>query len=194
MSDGETSGNTADAGGARAEEPGGNTADTGSYGGVFGAYPYAFRASASRLFRSYVVLGGLVTVLIAALFAFAIVDAIAETAGSTGGTLTFVRTFVLLVGFLVVFPLVAPVILVARRHRRSESTVTYDRALAASGYLFVASLYLGVLPAIPPELREQPTGVLGPLIEAIYGLPSVAGFVPPLAAVAVGYLLHRRYR
>jgi hypothetical protein len=164
------------------------------YGGVLGTYPYAFRRSSSRLFRSYVLLGGLATGLIAVLFTFAVVGVIAETAGGPGGTFTFARSFVLLLGFLVVFPLMVPVILVARRHRQRGSSVAYDRALAAAGYLFLASLYVGLVPTTPPELREQPQGLLAPVVETLYGLPPVAGAVPPLVALAVGYLLHRRYR
>lgn len=164
------------------------------YGGVLGTYPYAFRQSGSRLFRSYAVVGGLVTALVAVLFTFAVVGVVATTSGGGGGTFTFARSFVILVGFLVVFPLMAPVILVARRHRRAGSTVAYDRALAAAGYLFLASLYVGLLPTTPPDLRGAPPGVLAPVIDTLYGLPPAAGVVPPLLAVAAGYLLHRRYR
>ncbi len=164
------------------------------YGGVLGTYPYAFRQSRSRLFRSYVVVGGVVTLLVSVLFVFAVVGAIAETTGTRGGTFTFARAFVFLVGFLVVFPLMAPVLLVARRHRRTSSRASYDRALAASGYLFLGSLYVGLLPTAPPELRQRPPAVIAPAVEAIYGLPPAAGAVPPLVAVGVGYLLHRQYR
>jgi len=164
------------------------------YSGVLGTYPYAFRQSPSRLFRSYALLGGVVTLLVAVLFLFAVIGIIAETAGTVGGTFSFARAFVILLGFLVVFPLMAPVILVARRRRRAGSTVAYDRAMAASGYLFLASLYLGLLPTTPSELRGDPPAVVAPFVETLYGLPAAAGAVPPLAAVAVGYLLHRRYR
>jgi hypothetical protein len=164
------------------------------YSGVLGAYPYAFRRSSSRLFRSYVLLGGAVALLVGVLFLFAVVGIIAETAGTAGGTFSFARAFVILLGFLVVFPLMAPVILVARRHRRAGSTAAYDRGMAASGYLFFASLYLGLLPTTPPELRGDPPAALAPAVEALYGLPAGAGAVPPLLALAVGYLLHRRYR
>ncbi len=172
----------------------GGDANGDGYGGVLGTYPYAFRRSSSRVFRSYVLLGGLATALIAVLFTFAVVGVVANTAGGPGGTFTFARSFVLLLGFLVVFPLMAPVILVARRHRRHVSSVAYDRALAAAGYLFLLSLYLGLVPTTPSELRESPRGVFAPVVETLYGLPAVAGAVPPLVALVVGYLLHRRYR
>lgn len=170
----------------------GTDADSG-YGGVFGAYPYAFRQSPSRLFQSYVVVGGLAALLIGIMFTMALVTQIAATTGTAGGTFSFVRAFFLFLGFLVVFPLMAPVLLVARRHRRTESTSTYDLSLAASGYLFLFSLFLGLIPTTPPELREDPSGLLAPLV-ALYDLPAFTGAIPPLVALAVGYLLHRRYR
>jgi len=189
-----------DEGTARADDDGtaGTAPDDGTagdgYGGVVGTYPYAFRRSGSRLFRSYVVVGGLATALLAVLFAFAVVGVVADTSGAGGGTFTFARSFVILVGFLVVFPLMAPVLLVARRHRRAGSSVVYDRALAAAGYLFLASLYVGLVPTTPPDLRGEPPAALAPTVETLYGLPPAAGAVPPLLAVAAGYLLHRRYR
>lgn len=168
-------------------------ADAG-YGGVFGAYPYAFRRSPSRLFRSYAVLGGLVTVLSIIVFTSALVQVIANTAGTAGGSFTFVRAFYIVVGFLVIAPLMAPVLLVARRHRRVGSTPVYDRALAGAGYLFLFSLYVALVVMAPPGLRETPPAVIAPAVETLYGLPQVMGAVPPLIALAVGYLLHRRYR
>ncbi len=173
----------------------GNDGTAGAgYGGVLGTYPYAFRRSGSRLFRSYVLVGGVVTLLVAVLFLFAVVGVVADTSGTGGGTFTFARSFVILLGFLVVFPLMAPVIVVARRHRRVDSTAVYDRALAAAGYLFLASLYVGLLPTTPPELRGEPPAALAPVVETLYGLPPATGVVPPMLAVAAGYLLHRRYR
>jgi ABC-type nitrate/sulfonate/bicarbonate transport system permease component len=94
----------------------------------------------------------------------------------------------------VVVPLMAPVLLVARRHRRAVSSLAYDRALAASGYLFVLSLYIGLVISAPAELRETPTGGAAPLVEFLYSLPPVAAAVPPLLAIAFGYAMHRRLR
>lgn len=173
----------------------GEDADGGEgYRGVFGTYPYAFRRSPSRLFRSYVVVGGLATALVALVFVAAFVQLVADTTGTAGGTFTFVRAFFIVVGMLVVVPLMAPVLLVARRHRRHGSTRVYDRALAAGGYLFLVALYTGLVVAAPPGLRDEPSGALAPLVGFLYGLPPVAGAIPPLLAVAVGYALHRRYR
>jgi hypothetical protein len=88
----------------------------------------------------------------------------------------------------------APVLLVARRHRRTGSSLAYDRALAAGGYLFLFSLYLALVVTAPPGLRDSPPAVLAPVVGVLYALPPAAGVVPPLVAIGVGYLLHRRYR
>jgi hypothetical protein len=165
-----------------------------SYGGVFGAGPYAYRRSESRLFRSYVVIGGLFAALLVVAFAAAVAVAVANTLGAVGGTFTFSRSFVLFVGFLVVVPVLAPILLVARRHRRGGSTRRYDRALAASGYLFIPALYLLLVVTAPPGLRDPPSGALAPVVAFLYGLPPAVGILPPLAAAALTYLVHRRYR
>jgi hypothetical protein len=165
------------------------------YGGVVGAFPYAYRASDSSLFRSYVVLGGLLTVAVGLLFVTAVIVVIASTTGGPGGTLTLSRSFFAVVGLLVVVPLVAPVLFVARRHRREgEREGAYDAALAATGYLFVLSLYVGLVISIPPDQQSTPTGVLAPLIATLYGLPQLAGLAPPLLAAAVELCCHRLLR
>ncbi|MHB9287989.1 hypothetical protein ACKVMT_13220 [Halobacteriales archaeon Cl-PHB] len=168
--------------------------DEKSYGGVPGAFPYAFRQSESRLFRSYAVLGGLLTAFLLVAFVLAIVVAFGNTFGAVGGTFTFSRAFVAVIGTAVGLPVVTPVLLVARKHRRTGSTRTYDRAMAVAGYLYGLALYLGLVMSVPPQYREDPSGPLGPVVDFLYGLPQVAGLVPLLVAVAVGYLLHRRYR
>jgi uncharacterized membrane protein YuzA (DUF378 family) len=198
MSEGDGEGGDAEAGGGAASPDGGVATEAGeperTYGGLFGAYPYAFRQSDSRLFRSYVVVGGLLAGLVVLFFLTALVTLIANTVGTAGGTFTFVRAFYIVVGLAVVAPLAAPVLLVARRHRRAGSDATYDGALAASGYLFVLALYLALVVSAPPGAREPAAGPLAPVIEFLYGLPPAAGAVPPLVAVGLGYLLHRHYR
>jgi hypothetical protein len=169
------------------------------YRGVVGAFPYAFRASDSHLFRSYVALGGLLAVAVSLLFIAAVVGVIAGTTGGRGGSLTLSRSFFAVVGLFVVGPLMAPVLFVARRHRRARErddavSGPYDAALAAAGYLFVVSLYVGLVISVPPDQQTTPTGVLAPLIGALYGLPQLAGVVPPLVAAAVILLCHRRLR
>jgi len=165
------------------------------YRGVVGAFPYAFGASDSRLFRSYVVLGGLLTVAVSLLFIAAVIGAIASTTGGRGGSLTLSRSFFAVVGLFVVVPLVAPVLFVARRHRRRDATDgRYDAALAAAGYLFVVSLYVGLVISVPPGQQTTPTGALAPLIDALFALPQLAGVGPPLVAAAGILLAHRLLR
>ena len=188
MSDGEATAGPADA----ATET--ETDEDNEYGGVFGTFPYAFRHSESRLLKSYVAIGGLLAGLVAIVFTFSLVTTVASTLGTAGGTMTFARSFIIVVGALVVVPLIGPVVLVARRHRRSGSTLVYDRALAASGYLFAFSLYVTLVITAPAELRDDPGGALAPVVGRLYDLPTVAGAVPPLLALGVGYLLHRRFR
>ncbi|MFB6161571.1 MAG: hypothetical protein ABEJ61_10425 [Haloferacaceae archaeon] len=161
------------------------------YRGVLGAFPYALRASDSWLFRSYAAASGLLALGLTALFGLGLVVLIARTSGAVGGTLTLSRAFYVVVGLGVVVPLVAPTLLVARRHRRGGSTPRYDAALGAAGYAFVVSLYAGLVITVPPAQQSAPTGVLAPLVAALYGLPPVAGAVPPLVGVGVLVVVHR---
>jgi hypothetical protein len=171
---------------------------TDDYRGVVGAFPYAFRASDSHLFRSYVVLGGLLTVAVGLLFIAAVIGVIASTTGGRGGSLTLSRSFFAVVGLFVVIPLVAPVLFVARRHRRRErggpADDPYDAVLAVAGYLFVVALYVGLVISVPPSQQTTPTGALAPVVDVMYGLPQLAGVGPPLVAAAVILLSHRRLR
>jgi len=193
-----------DAGDATAPDAGetGSTAAGGdpdaSYSGIFGAVPYAFRASDSRLFRSYVVLGGLVAAFVTVIFTFALIGVVASTTGTVGGSFTFSRSFFIFIGFLVVFALLGPIISVARRHRRGTTsdwdTTRADAVLAATGYLFVLALYLGLVISTPEAQQESVSGALAPVATFLYGLPRLLGLVPP-TLVGVGiYLLHRRMR
>jgi len=173
-----------------------------AYGGILGAFPYAFRASDSVLFRLYVVVGGLLAALAALVFGIALVVQVAATLGGPGGTFTFSRTLFVLLGLFVVAPLVAPVLLVARRHRRTGSDTRYDTLLAAAGVLFVVSLYLGLVASIPAEFtldgelqtRPPATGPLAPLIRLLYAVPSVASPIIPLLGAALILLAHRYAR
>jgi uncharacterized membrane protein YuzA (DUF378 family) len=201
MNDAGDGGPTAADGGVTADAPDEGTdagaeapAEGRTYDGVLGAFPYAFRTSDSRLFRSYAVLGGLATALVVLVFGSALVTLIANTLGTVGGTFTFVRAFYITVGLAIVAPLLAPVLLVARRHRRTGSTGDYDGALGAAGYLFLLSLYLALVISAPPGARSEPPAVLAPAVETLYALPPVAALAPPLLAIGFGYLLHRHYR
>jgi len=159
-----------------------------SYNGLPGAFPYALRASDSWLFRGYALLALFLTVAIALVFTFGLIGVLAGSAGARGGTFTFSRTFFLFVGVLVVAPLLAPVLLVARRHRRTASTVAYDRGMALSALAFVGSLYVGLVASVPAELQEPTNSAV---VAALYELPQLAGLVPPLVAVGVMYAVHR---
>ena len=170
------------------------------YSGLFGAFPYAFRRSDSRLFRAYAALGGLLAVALAVLFTFALVVTVASTANLSGGTVTFVRSVFILFGFLVVAPLVAPVLFAARRHRREGSDPRYDAGLAAAGGVYRATLYLGAVASMPARFeidgrvttRPDPGGPAAPLVEALYAVPEVASWTIPLAGALLILLVHRR--
>jgi len=159
-----------------------------SYNGLPGAFPYAIRSSESLLFKGYVVVSILLTLAIALIFTFGLIGVLANSVGARGGTFTFSRTFFLFVGLLVVAPLLAPVLLVARRHRRTVSTVAYDRGLALAALGFVASLYVGLIISVPPALQESTSSGV---VTALYDLPQLAGLAPPLLAVGLMYLVHR---
>ena len=165
-----------------------------AYGGVVGAFPFAFRSSDSRLFRAYVVVGGLLAAVATFLFAAAVIQLLADTFRTSGGTFTFSRSFVVVVGLAIVGPIIAPVLLVARSHRRGSPSVAYDRALAASGYLFVLAVYVAGLVSAPPALRDPPPAVVEPVVRFLYGLPPLAGLVPLALGAALIYLAHRVYR
>lgn len=168
-------------------------AEERSYSGVLGTFPYAYRNSESRLFRSYVVVGGLATVVLALTFLLALIYLIGGSFGAEAGVFTFSRSFYVVVALFVIAPVMAPVLLVARHHRRGEADHGYDRALAASGYVFLLSLYVMLVISAPADLRDPASeyGVLAPAIEFLYGLPRLASLLAPLSAAAAIYLVHR---
>lgn len=180
---------------ANADAPGeaGAADEDDAYGGVLGAFPYAFSATRSRLCKSYVVLGGLVAALVTLLFAFALIVLIAASADATGGTFSFSRAFYVVVGLFVVAPLVAPVLFVARRHRRGRPDARFDAAQAALGYLFVGAVYLALVISTPADQQQSVSGPLGPVVDALYGLHWAAGLVPPLAVALGMWALVRRW-
>lgn len=168
--------------------------DDGSYRGVVGALPYALRASDSWLFRSYAVVGALLSLLVGALLLMGLVVLVDATLGSSA-SVTLSRAFYAVVGLLVVAPMLAPVLLVARRHRRRTAVAPgYDRRLALAGYGYVLSLYVGLVVSTPSGSRSSVDGALAPAVEALYALPQAAGVVPPLLAAAAIALVHRRSR
>lgn len=178
------------------------TTDDGTYSGLFGAFPYAYRTSESRLFRLYAVLGGLLALLVAVFFGLALVTLLGQTTAAGAGTFTFSRSLFVLVGFFAVAPLVAPVLFAARQHRRGRGDVRYDRTMAALGFLFVVSLYVAAVISIPPEFvldgetvqRDAPSGVFAPIVAVLYALPSITSVVPPTLVGLAMYVAHRRLR
>ena len=167
-----------------------------TYGGVLGAFPYAFRASESRLFRSYALVGGLAAAALAGLFALALVRLIGSTADAR---FSIVRAFFVLVGLGAVAPAVAPVLFVARAHRRGDPSPRYDAALAAAGYAFLLSLYLGAVAGMPATFvidgetvsRPPPSGALAPLVAFLYALPPLSGLAIPALGAALVLAVHR---
>ncbi|WP_435062281.1 hypothetical protein [Halobaculum sp. EA56] len=119
----------------------GTGADDEGYRGVFGAFPYAFRATDSLVCKSYVAVGGLAALLLTVLFGLALVTLFGATAQAR---FSIVRAFYVLVGLGAVGPAITPVLLVARSRRRGASRRPgYDASLALAGYAFLASLYVG---------------------------------------------------
>jgi uncharacterized membrane protein YuzA (DUF378 family) len=168
---------------------------TDGYRGVFGAFPYAFRQSDSLLFRSYVLVGALAALAVTLLFGAGLIVLVAQTAAIEGGSLTLSRAFYVVVGLLVVAPLLAPVLLVARRHRRAIGhDARYDLALSLAGYLFIASLYVGLVITVPADQQTPPSGVVAPVVGTLYALPQLTGVIPPLVASGLIVAVHRLFR
>ena len=166
--------------------------ENGTYRGLPGALRFSFRRSDSRVFKSYVIIGGLVAAFIAILLLFGLVGVVAETLGASE-LVTPVRSFYLLIGILLVAPILAPVLLVARRHRRATSTPEYDARLALGGYLFIGAVYVGLVISTPPGQQVQVEGPHGPVVSVLYGIPAILGLLPPIAAAVGIWAIHRRY-
>jgi hypothetical protein len=170
---------------------------TEGYGGILGAFPYAFRESDSPLFRSYVVVGALAAALLSFVFLLAVIVVFGQTAGVRGGSFTLSRSFVALVGLLAVLPVVAPVLLVARARRRDEPTGEwYEPLLALGGYLFLLSLYLALVASMPETFvldgetvtRPAPSGAFAPVVALLYAVPPAASplvVLPPVGFMAI---------
>ena len=170
---------------------------TDSYRGVLGAIPYAIRHTDSWVLRVYGVVGGLAAAAIAAVVTLALVVWMGETVGVPSGTYLFTRTLYVILGFAAVTPLLAPLLFVARRHRRSDPVaVGYDRALAVTGFAFLASLYLGLVITVPELPQDRPDALKNPpvLLGALYALPQPIGALPPVAAAAGIFWTHYRLR
>lgn len=172
-----------------------------AYRGAIGAVPYALRESDSWLFRSYVIVGGIAALLVAVLTALGLIVLLGQTAGVPGGSLTLSRTFYVLVGLFAFGPLVAPMLFVARHHRREGGDTAYDRWLAVAGYVFLLSLYGGLIASMPASFeldgemvtRPDPSGLTAPIVAVLYAIPSELSVLVPvvgaLGIVAVHYAL-----
>lgn len=162
--------------------------DERTYGGLPGAFPYAFAVSPSHLFRAYVVVSAVLGVLASVVVLAALARWITASTGAFGE-----QAFLLTVGLLVLAPMFAPVLLVARRHRRGRDDATgrYDRALALAGFGYVAAIWLGM--AVAGAQPPQP-GPFAPVVGLLYRAPGVLGLVPPLVGAAGVLLAHRRAR
>lgn len=139
--------------------------DSEGYRGVFGAFPYAYRATESRLCQSYVAVGGLAALLLTVLFGLALVTLFGATAQAR---FSIVRAFYVLVGLGAVGPTIVPVLLVARSRRRGERHEPgYDAGLALAGYAFLALLYTGA--AVGAEQTPLPpvAGLAFPVVGAL---------------------------
>jgi len=116
----------------------------------------------------------------------------AETANVQSGTFLFSRSLYVVAGFAAVAPLLAPLLFVARRHRRDDPVRPgYDRKMAYGGFLFLLSLYVGLVISAPASLREPAESAV---VNALYAIPQPAGFVPPVVAAVVVFATHYRLR
>jgi hypothetical protein len=165
------------------------------YRGVLGAVPYAIRSSDSWLFRSYALVSAFAAGLVALLVVSGVVVLIARTSAARGGLFTLSRSFYMVVGLLIVAPTLAPTLLVARRHRREgRGHRRYDATLAVAGYLFLLSVYVGLVVTVPPAQQTTPTGALAPVVRFLYDLPQLAGLLPPVVGALLIVVVHRALR
>jgi uncharacterized membrane protein YjgN (DUF898 family) len=171
------------------------------YRGVFGAHRFALHRARSRLFQTYVIIAGLAVALIAVLIGMGLVLLIARTASAPGGSLTLSRSFYIVIGVLVVLPAMAPILVVARRHRRQRRIATrQERQLALVGFVYLLTIYLGIVASIPARFRldgewvarPPPDGVFAPLVSVLYMIPQqLAWVLPLLGAIAIAVIIRR---
>lgn len=184
------------------DPPDPSEADEEAYGGLLGAFPYAFRASDSWAFRLYAALSGLLTLLLGFYFAAAITVVVSNTLGAAGGSFTFSRSFYVFVALVVVAPIVAPVLFVAREHRRGRGDDAFDARMAALGFVYLLALYVAAVISIPPSFtldgetvtRPAPSGLLAPVVRVLYAMPPVSSILPPVVVAVAMYVVDRRKR
>lgn len=159
----------------------------GSYSGLPGAFWYAFRASDSLLFKLYAAASALLGVLVALLLLFTLAVWFVETLGQSALT-TSSNAFLGVIALFILIPLFAPTILTARAHRRGNASKRRDAALALAGFLFVASLYVGLVITVPSEFQAD----AGPVVSVLYDLPALWGLVPPVLGAALIWLVYQQ--
>lgn len=157
-----------------------------TYGGLLGAFPYAFRQSPSWVFRSYVLLSAIVGLYVTLLLVLGGISWIARP--SMIGDIALLGVL----GILVLVPLFTPVLVVARRYRLTIERPETDRLFGLVGYVFLLSLYLGLLITDPAE--HTAPGPLETVFVILDGLPEIFGFLPPVVAVFTIYLVIRTTR
>lgn len=166
-----------------------------SYSGAITAFPYAFRASDSRLFKLYVLVGGLLALGGTVLFGLGTVALLGSIAGVPAGVFTFQPALYLLVWLFIIAPIVAPILLVARQHRLQGGTIDYDRWIGLVGFIFILALYCGALIVAPAGQRGAVhSGLFAPIIRFLYGLPWEVGAIPPLLVILLMVSVHRLYK
>lgn len=154
------------------------------------AFRRVFGGTDSYLLKSYVVVSALVGGLLAVLLLLALPVWVVDTLGGSE-LATFSRSFLVVAGVLLVVALVAPVYAAGRRRARGTASARTDRLLALAGYLFVLSLYVALLISAPPDQREAPPALVGPVVEFLYALPPTAAVAPPLLAAALTWAVYR---
>jgi len=189
------SGTDADAPTGDASGPSSDSGDAGTDAGasrslVFGSFRRAFGETDSYLLRSYAVVGAVFAALLAVLLVLALPVWIFNTAGQSE-LATFSRAFLVVGGVLLLVGLAAPVVAADRRRGAGTASRRTDALLAASGYLFVASLYVSLLVSAPPGQRGTPPAPIAPAVEFLYALPAVYAVAPPLIAGALIPVVYR---
>jgi len=156
------------------------------YSGVLTAVPYVFRRARSRLFKAYVVVAALVTVLVAVFVATGLVRVLAESAAAGPLDRLGSRALFVLLGVAVVLPALAPVLFVARRHRRGDPTTRYEVETALTGFFFLVSVYILLVATTPRDLRQDAGAA-----SALYAIPTPVAVAVVLAAAALVYVVGR---
>ena len=176
---------------AESTESADGDADDDGFSGILSAFRYAFSHSDSRLFRSYIaasaLFGAFVSVLLLSTLAVWFVTTLGESALTTTS-----NSFLGVIALFILIPLFAPVLFVAREHHAAPGDHRRrDFALALAGYLFVASLYVGLVISVPPQYQS---GTGSAAVAFLYTLPQLAGLVPPVLGAALILLVHRLTR